>query len=187
MRGVLVLVCLGLPVATHLLAAQESPPIQARLLGDPSPGRDAPPFSLPYATAEGSGPADQPFILRAELGHVVVLAFTAGTSDSGAAKLLRTLAAREEFTATDRIVVAGVLAGDAEQLSAFARETGVPFKLLADRGDAIRRRFGVARGETGVYVIDPSGRVAWRDTRFNPFLEAGYDRLAREVTAAARR
>jgi peroxiredoxin len=187
MRGLPGLMFAVLSVAPAGLAAQESPPLQARLLGDPSPGRDAPPFALPYATAEGIGPADQPFMLRAELGHVVVLAFIAGTSDSAAAKLLRTLAAREAFTTAGNIVVAGLLAGDAEGLSLFARETGIPFKLLSDRGDGIRRRFGVGRGETGVYVIDPSGRVAWRDTRFNPFLEAGYDRLAREVVAAAHR
>ena len=64
-------------------AAQE--PVKAYLVGDPEPGRKAPVFKLPYFTAEGPGPADQPFTLEAELGRVVVLAFCRGVSDSAAA------------------------------------------------------------------------------------------------------
>src|SRR4051812_19514237 len=57
--------------------------LKAGLVEDPKVGQDAPDFTLAYLTAEGPGPAGQPFHLRAELGHTVVLVF--GTSPEPAA------------------------------------------------------------------------------------------------------
>ena len=80
-------------------ASQAQEPVKAHVMGDPMPGREAPAFSLPYLTAEGPGPADQPFKLRAELGRVVVLAFVPGLTDSAAVLLV---ASNERICATMR-------------------------------------------------------------------------------------
>src|SRR5688572_5774078 len=49
--------------------------MKAGVMGNPKIGRPAPDFSALYLTSKGAGPEDQPFRLKAELGHVVVLIF----------------------------------------------------------------------------------------------------------------
>jgi peroxiredoxin len=169
------------------LSAQEAPPVRAHLLGDPVPGRDAPAFSLPYATARGPGPEDQPFILRAELGRVVVLAFCAEPADNAALELMRSFAARHDALFAGEVVVAVVVPEGVDRAAARASEMALPYKLLADRDERVRRMFGVDRRDLAVYVIGQDGRVAWRELRFSPFLATSYDRLGEVVREAARR
>lgn len=164
------------------LAAQE--PVRAFAMGDPLPGRDAPAFALPYARAEGPGPADQPFILRAELGRVVVLAIVPEPADSAAGVLLRTLAVRHDqlFSGDVQVVVAApVTVPEGVDL---ALRLGWPHKVLADREGEVRRLFGVDRRDIGVYVIGTSGRVAWRSKRFNSLESMSYGDLRDAVAAA---
>jgi len=164
------------------LAGQE--PVRAYLVGDPLPGQDAPAFELPYVTSEGPGPADQPFAVRAELARVVVLAFCRTAADTATVTLLRELAGRGPELFPGEVVVAAVLPQGASRLAALASDERVGFKLLADSSGAVRRRYGVDQREFAVYVINPSGRIRWRDLRFNPFLATSYDRLGAEVRAA---
>src|SRR5262245_25168902 len=65
----------GLVVGSLLTAPPVGAQLKAALVGDPKVGEDAPDFALSYLTAQGPGPADQPFRLRAELGRTVVLLF----------------------------------------------------------------------------------------------------------------
>ena len=164
------------------LPAQE--PVKARLLGDPSPGSEAPAFSLPYFTREGPGPVDQPFTLRAELGRVVVLAFCRGLTDSAAVVLLRTFTSRFDSLFPGEVAVAAVLPDGESALAGAARDNALRIKVLPDTAGRIRRLYGVQRGATGVYVIGQNGRVVWRDLRFNPLLATGYDQIHQAVVAA---
>lgn len=165
------------------LTAQEDP-ILAHPMGDPIPGRRAPAFSLPYVTAEGPGPAAEPFVLQAELGRVVVLAFCAGTADRAAASLLRAFATRYDSLFVGDVVVGAVLPGQADSLQRVAESNGLSYKLLPDSSGNVRRLFGVGPSELAVYVIGVDGRVSWRDKAFNPFLASSYARLHQAIRKA---
>ena len=167
-----------------VLNAQE--PVKAHLMGDPLPGRDAPAFSLPYVTAEGRGPGDQPFKLRSELGRVVVLAFVPGPTDSAAITLLRTFATRADSLFVGDVVLASVASVEGTQLEAAARSLGTRFKLLPDSSQAVRRLYGVNRGSIAVYVINPLGKVAWRDLNVNPYTRSSYTKIRDAVAKAGR-
>jgi peroxiredoxin len=153
-------------------------------MGDPLPGRDAPAFSLPYITAEGPGPSDQPFRLRAELGRVVVLAFVPGLSDSAAISLVRTFTSRADSLFGGEVVVASVVSAPGGQLEQAARTLDIRLKLLPDTAGAVRRLYGVTRGSIAVYVINPLGRVSWRDLNVNPYASASYMKIRNAVAKA---
>lgn len=155
-------------------------------MGDPLPGRDAPAFSLPYLTAEGPGPADQPFRLRAELGRVVVLAFVPGLTDSAAVALVQAFTTRADSLFVGEVVVAAVASSDPGHLESRARVLGVRLKVLADSTEGVRRMYGVTRGSIAAYVIDPLGRISWRSLNVNPYARATYSTIRDAVLKAAR-
>jgi peroxiredoxin len=152
------------------LSAQVS--IRARTMGDPRPGREAPAFTLPYATADGPGPA--PFEIRAELGRVVVLAFCAGATDRAAQALLGAFASRADSLFPGDLAVAAILPVSTDSLVGMAARMRLPYKLLADVDGDVRRLFGIEKGGTAVYVVGLDGRIVWRELDFNPFLARGY-------------
>jgi len=169
------------------LVAQDSSlkdPIRAHLMGDPVPGRRAPAFSLPYVTAEGPGPAAQPFVLQAELGRVVVLAFCAGMADRAAASLLRAFAAGYDSLFAGDVVVAAVTPERPDSLQRVAEANSLSYKFLPDSSGTVRRLFGVGPKDLAVYVIGLDGRVSWREMAFNPFLAASYARLHQAIRQA---
>jgi peroxiredoxin len=166
------------------LASSQADPVRGYPMGDPRPGRDAPAFVLPYVRAEGPGPVDQPFAIRAELGRVVVLAFCPPSTDSTTVALLRGLTERYDSLFVGEVVVAVGLPGTSHQLVETARQLGVPFKLLADSTSRVRRLFGVDSRECGAYVVGPTGRIDWRMVRFPPRNATSYDRLRDAVRLA---
>ncbi len=173
-----------LAIGAPFLHAQQ--PVKAHLMGDPLPGRDAPAFSLPYVTAEGPGPEDQPFRLRAELGRVVVLAFVPGLTDSAAVTLIRTFTSQSDSLFAGDVVVASVAPVEGGQVVSAARSLGTRHKLLPDTSEAVRRLYGVNRGSIAVYVIDPLGKVSWRDLNVNPYAKSSYTKIRNAVTKAGR-
>lgn len=178
------MLALGLSCLIGASALHGQETVRAHVMGDPLPGRDAPAFSLPYVTASGPGPADQPFTLRAELGRVVVLAFVPGFTDSAAVALVRALEADSLWSAD---VVGATLAPlGVGRLGSAARDRGLGFKLLADSSESVRRLYGVERGNIAVYVVSPMGKVAWRDLMVNPFARSTYSRIREAVAKAGR-
>ena len=163
---------------------QAQVPIRARTMGDPRPGREAPAFALPYATAGGPGPAA--FEIRAELGRVVVLAFCAGTADRAAQALLGAFASRGDSLVAGDVTVAAVLPASADSLAALAARMRLSYKLLADTTEDIRRLFGVEKGSTAVYVVGLDGRIVWRELDFNPFLARGYGDIEAAIARGRR-
>lgn len=172
--SVVVVLCLSAPGpwAFGPATLQAQVPVRARTMGDPLPGREAPAFALPYATADGPGPA--PFEIRAELGRVVVLAFCAGTTDRAAQALMGAFASRGDSLFAGDVAVAAVLPGSPDSLAASAERMRLSYKLLADVDEDVRRLFGVEKGGTAVYVVGVDGRIVWRELDFNPFLARGY-------------
>jgi peroxiredoxin len=182
-RGAGLLATVGLVAAAAARAGAQEP-VRAYPMGDPRVGHDAPAFTAPYARAEGPGPADQPFALRAELGRVVILAFGRESGDSATVTLLRGLAARHAGLSQGDAVVAVVLPARGERLREIAARLALPYKVVGDPGGRIRRLFGVDRRELGVYVVDTSGRVAWRSLRFDPYSATSYEALGDAVRGA---
>lgn len=141
-------------------------------------GQPAPQFQLPYATKSGAGPADQPFDLSKELGHVVVLGFFERDADSAAVAGWKYFAAHADSLFGGEVVVAGVSRDSLSTHVAFATTLSLPFKFLADpsaevsrnyglRGDALRRGMLLVVGRDGVvrYVRRPFGVLNPQDLR----------------------
>jgi peroxiredoxin len=182
----LVVLALSARLPASLPAANAQEPVKAHVMGDPLPGRDAPAFSLPYLTAQGPGPADQPFKLRAELGRVVVLAFVPGLTDSAAVALLRAFSSQGDSLFAGEVVVAAVASTGRDRLESPARALEVRLKVLPDSSEAVRRMYGVSRGSIAAYVIDPLGRISWRSLNINPYARATYTRIRDAVRKAGR-
>jgi peroxiredoxin len=85
------------------------------------------------------------------------------------------------------VAVAAVVPDAGPALVEASRANSLQIKLLADTAENVRRMFGVERNQNAVYIIGPTGRVVWRDLRFNPLLARGYGRIRREVDQAAGR
>jgi peroxiredoxin len=185
----LLFVVLALPAcpSSRLPALVAQEPIKAHVMGDPMPGREAPAFSLPYLTAEGPGPADQPFKLRAELGRVVVLAFVPGLTDSAAVALVRTFTSQADSLFAGDVVVAAVASAGRGRLESHAQSLGTRLKVLPDSSEAVRRLYGVSRGSIAAYVIDPLGRISWRNLALNPYAKATYITIRDAVRKAGQR
>jgi peroxiredoxin Q/BCP len=170
-------------------AQQDSGAVRVRLAVQETikVGRPAPLFQLPYATQAGPGPADQPFDLAKELGRVVVLAFYPKDFSPGCTAEWRTFGAQADSLFGPEVVVAGISPDSLTSHVAFARSLQLPFKLLADPGLDVIRRYGVM-GETKVrrvvIVVGRDGRVRYFDPAFAELDPQHYRDLAAAVRAA---
>ena len=123
-------------------------------------GSQAPDFTL-----DGWYRSEQAFSLAAERGRPVVLAFYPGDE--------RLVCTRQMCSYSDRVdelhltgsVVWGIAPQSVESHRAFAEGRALKMPLLADLDKAVARDFGVLGAfglRRSVFVIDASGRVAWR-------------------------
>ena len=144
-------------VAAAPLAAQD---LKAGLMGSPAPGREAPGIVLPYFTAAGPGPANQPFRLSAELGRVVVLVFDAREDNASAAKWAE-VTARLDSLAGSTVALVGVVHAGAGPTQVLATGQAGQLKFLADSLGLVHRRYGVGRGARHwlLVVVADDGRV----------------------------
>ncbi|MGE3617839.1 MAG: hypothetical protein AB7L66_18350, partial [Gemmatimonadales bacterium] len=97
--------------------------LRAGVLGSPAIGKAAPPLELPYVTADGPGPADQPFRLGAELGRVVILVFGGGNDSTRVAGWRQAAAAVTPMLGRS-VVAAGVVRGSVAEVTDFAAKIG---------------------------------------------------------------
>jgi len=158
-RGVMAAVAAVATLGTATLAGQE--PLRAGVLGSPTVGRSAPEIVLPYFTAQGPGPADQPFRLGAELGRVVILVF-GGKADSAAAGDWAAVKARTDSLVGRNVIAAGLIRGSPERTLEIA--AGLPdFKLLADQDGRAHRNYGIAESTRSwsAFVVSDDGRLVW--------------------------
>jgi thioredoxin-dependent peroxiredoxin len=198
MHRSLVLAALGglLLLAPRAARAQTQADSQGRiaataaLISGPEEGREAPGFSLGWATRDTLGGTGQDYSLRRDLGKVVVLVFYPQDFTPSGTAMLRTLSERHEelFGSDGRVVVLGVSPDSAAQHRKFARALGVPFRLLSDPGLKVARRYGVStrhgQNRRAVYVLGADGRVRYRDLEFEARGPRSYDKLQQAVRAA---
>lgn len=118
------------------------------------------------------------------MGRVVVLAFVPGLSDSAAISLVRGFTYQADSLFGGDVVVASVVSAAGVQLEPAVRSMDIRLKLLPDTAGAVRRLYGVTRGNIAVYVIDALGRVSWRDLNVNPYVSASYTKIRNAVAKA---
>ncbi len=175
------------------VTAQDSTPVTVRLRvsEEVRVGRAAPQVLLPYATSEGVGPADQPFDLRKELGHVVVLAFYPGDFTPGCTAEWRALRDREQTLFGPDVVIAGISADSLDTHVRFARDLELPrrFKLLSDPRLEVARRYGLSSGDRSrraVVVVGGDGHVKYFDPAFAALDPQSYAQLDAAIEAATK-
>ncbi len=159
----------------------------AILIAGPDVGRQAPDFTLPWATKEAVGPADAPYQLWRDRGKTVVIAFYPKDFTSGCTAEMRTFAEQYDSLFGSDVVVLGVSADSVETHVRFASSLNLPFRLLSDPGQQVARKFGSNGPEymrRTVYVVGPNGRVTYRNLRFNALDPKHYAELAGAVRTA---
>ncbi len=141
-------------------------------------GKPAPELMLPYATADGRGPDDQPFHLRKELGRVVVMVFHQRL-DSMAAATWREVAALATGT-----VATGVTSASLDSAMAFAGRHGLSAKFIADPDGRTAMLWGAGQPiKTAVLVVGRDGVIRYQDRDFRPGSSSG-SKLAAAIQAA---
>lgn len=146
---------LGLVAALPAVAQDR---LRVGVVGNPAVGSPAPELVLPYYTVGGAGPADQPFRLSAELGRVVVLVFGPAADSAGWAAI----GAQADSMGASAVLAGVVKAAPRVAEQAAGRLGTNRVKLLADSLGRGHRRFGVRPGGWEAFVIDDTGRVAFR-------------------------
>ncbi len=178
-------------VAAHALGAQADTggAVRLRLALEDGVrvGRPAPDVRLPYATKDGPGPADQPFDLSKELGHVVVLTFFPGDFTPGCVAEWQALRDRAPTMFGEGVVVAGISVDSLASHIRFAREYDLPFKFLSDTALDVTRRFAFVdgpRSRRAVVVVGRDGRVRYVDAGFAALDPQSYVHLGAAIQAA---
>lgn len=174
-------------VAVSSVAAQSEPRLRLGLEDLPRVGHDAPAIRLPYATASGLGPAEQPFELAKELGNVVVIAFYPGDFTPGCTAEWRAFRDRAATLFGSGVVVVGISKDSLASHQRFAQELELPFKLLSDSDLLVARRYAAVDGSRArrvVVVVGRDGRVRFVDLAFAPLDPESYVHLAAAVAAA---
>jgi peroxiredoxin Q/BCP len=150
-------------------------------------GRQAPAIQLPYATRDGLGPADQPFDLAKELGHVVVLAFYPGDFTPGCVAEWQAFRDRAATLFGADVVVAGISADSLDSHVRFANQYDLPFKFLSDPALTVMRRYAFvdgAQSRRAVVVVGRDGRVRYVDAGFAALDPSSYVELGAAIKAA---
>ncbi len=171
-------------------AAQDKGPPTAMLVGGPDVGQMAPDFRLAWATRDSIGSVDADFALASQRGKTVVVAFYPKDFTSGCTAEMQQFTDRYSELFGDNVVVVGISVDSVESHQRFAQSIGMPFALLSDPRQQVSRRYGSA-GSSGynrrtVFVIDPSGRVAYRNMQFGALDPKAYDALKKAVAQAGR-
>jgi peroxiredoxin Q/BCP len=130
----------------------------------PAIGEIAPDFTLP-GTRPGADDTD--FTLSAERGHPVVLAFYPGDETPVCTAQLCSYQRDLDVLAslgTGEAVLWGISTQDLDSHRRFQANRSLTFPLLADSGGAVFRRYGLGSvlNRRAVFVVDATGRIAWR-------------------------
>ena len=168
-------------------SAQSGPPT-AVIVSGPEIGYDAPDFRLPWASRDSIGAVENDFVLRKVAGRVVVLAFYPKDFTSGCTAEMHTFTDRFAELFGSDVEVVGISADSLDSHRRFAESIGMPFRLLSDPSQRVAAMYG-SKGDNGynrrtVYVIDPHGRIAYRDMRFGALDPKAYERLKSAVSSA---
>jgi peroxiredoxin Q/BCP len=126
----------------------------------PQPGDLAPDFTL-----EGTGGS---FRLADHRGSRVVLLFYPGDETAVCTKQFCSYRDRADDMSALAATVVGISPQDLDSHDAFTSHHGLTVPLLADVDKAVARAYGVLRPVVGTqraaFIVDESGRVAWKKT-----------------------
>jgi peroxiredoxin Q/BCP len=186
LSSIAVLLVAGVPQLSGQEPARGTP--TAVLHGGPEVGKRAPDFTLPWANKDGPGPADAPYQLWRDRGKTVVLAFyPRDFTESGTAQMQAFTDRYDSLFGPD-VVVVGISTDSLATHGRFAARLELPFRLLSDPEQKVARKYG-SHSNSGfarrtVFVIDPGGRVAYRNMRFDALDPTHYAELGSAVRAA---
>ena len=101
---------------------------------------------------------------------------------------MRTLTEQYETLFGEGVVVVGISIDPPETQGKFAAQLGIPFRLLTDAGQNVAKKYGTS-DESGfirrsIYVINPAGKVGYRNMHFDPFDPKAYTALGAAVRSA---
>ena len=187
LRAAVLSLALG-SVTTAVAVAQDKGPPTARVVSAPDAGDRAPDFRLPWATKDSISAIESEFVLKQNLGKVVVLAFYPKDFTSGCTAEMKAFTDRHAELFGAGVVVVGISADSLDSHRRFAESLGLPFALLSDPTQRVAEMYG-SKGDNGynrrtVYVIDARGDVVYRDLRFGALDPKAYEKLQAAVRAA---
>lgn len=191
MRPLVPLLALTLAAATPALAQGPSA-VGVIMETGPQAGQSAPNFTLPWANRDtvSGGPTMPDFMLRRDLGKVVVLAFFTHAYTKENVTQMRAFTDRYQELFGDNVTVVGIGVDPLERQQRFAREYHVPFRLLSDPDQKVAGMYGARLGkgtnERSVYVLAPDGRVVLRKIGFDQNDPKAYAELKAAVARAPR-
>lgn len=151
-------------------------------------GDMAPDFTVTTVTAKGV--ETKPFKLSEHRGETVVLAFFPRARTSGCTMQME--AYRDQyanlFQDGKKVTLIGVSVDPDTALVAWAKDANFQFKFATDMDRHVGMAFGANKG-TGVhsrhlYVIDPSGKIAYMVTPFLQMSADAYTELGNAVKQA---
>lgn len=151
-------------------------------------GDAAPDFTVPTVTMAGL--EAKPFTLSAHKGETVILAFFPKARTSGCTMQMESYRDKyaEVFKGGKKVTLIGVSVDPDSALTSWAKDAKFPFRFAAD----VDRKVGVAYGAnagTGyhkrhLYVIDPSGKIAYVATPFLQMSQDAYGELGAAISKA---
>lgn len=151
-------------------------------------GDMAPDFTVQTVTAKGNDA--KPFKLSEHRGETVVLAFFPKARTRGCTVQMESYRDRyqELFKGGSKVTLVGVSTDADTALVSWATDARFPFQFAADTARAVGVAYGASKG-TGVhsrhlYVIDPTGRIAYITTPFNQMSADAYTELGDAVGKA---
>jgi peroxiredoxin Q/BCP len=161
-----------------------------QLVEGPDEGRQAPDFSLPWATKDTIGTGADAYGLWRDRGKTVVLAFYPRDFTKSDSTLLSQFRDRYADLFPPDVVVLGVSVDPLETHRRFAAQLDLPFRLLSDPDQKVAAKYG-SKDSAGinrrtVYVIGRDGRVVFRDLGFRVNDPKAYEQLRKGVRAARR-
>jgi peroxiredoxin len=144
-------------------------------------GDSAPDFALPYATKDTI--IFSPLKLSDEIGkRNIVLAFYPADWSGGCTKEMCTI--RDDFSNLEGLN-AEILPISGDYVFShreWARHHNLPFKLLSDHNHEVAKRYNSYNEVSGlnkrtVYVIDKSGKIAYKNLQYNVGTPADFQKL----------
>lgn len=157
----------------------------------PEVGDWAPDFTLPGVVLEDGEVTSRHFTLSERRGQPVVLAFYPADNSPGCTAQL---CSYQDELASFRNLGAeiwGISRQDSTSHERFARSKKLGFPLLADEKGDVVNAYGVGLMGVGtrrsVFIVDASGKIAWRHVSIVGFTFQSAETLTREVERLATR
>ncbi len=161
-------------------------PIAAVTAQDLKVGDPAPDFTVTTVTASGTD--TKPFRLAEHRGETVILAFFPQAGTSGCTTQMEGYRDRYAavFRGGDKVTLVGVSTDSDKELVEWAREKRFPFRFAADGAKTVAKAYGansVLWHKRHLYVIDPSGRIAYIARPFRQMADEAYTELGQAIAA----